>query len=67
MVQILGGQKIPPQIEKSEEIHVLNWWVFSFERWRLLLLLGRPSWRPRVKNATFEEEKIGLKLNDVGH
>ncbi len=37
---------------KAKKFHVLKCWAFSFEGWRLLLLLGRPFWRPWAKYRT---------------
>ncbi len=45
--------------KKVKKFHNLKCWMFSFEGWRLLLLLGRPLWRPWERNiATFDQKNI---------
>jgi hypothetical protein len=48
-IRIKEGKNDPQKQKKVEKFHVFKCWMFSFQGWRLLLLLGRPLWGPRVK------------------
>jgi hypothetical protein len=52
-----GGQNI---LKKRKGNKYVKCWMFPLEGWRILLLLGRPSWRPR---ATYCILQLSVKIN----